>query len=116
MTSPYPQEPKARIQPAKNTLTPDTVTPNPWLALTQSVLVHRSEHAHLCKIHRTLMHWASLFGSRPPGYWKTEGENVEGIELLDGSFFVRVASLTLDSLGWMREGQEQGEWNFSVFD
>lgn len=60
------------------------------------------------------MHWASLFGNRPSGEWVGTGgaKSLEGIELLDGSIFIRVAGLTADALGWMREGQEQRMWDF----
>jgi hypothetical protein len=109
-----PQEPGASINPVKDTLTPKIVTPNPWFASTQSVLQHPSEH--LCKIQRSLIHWAVLFGERSAGYWENGKENIDGIELLDGSLFVRAAGLTVDALGWMREGQEQARWNFDLFE
>jgi hypothetical protein len=114
-TSPSPQEPiKSRNKPAKDTFTPDTVTPNPWLAIIQSVIEHPADH--LCKTQRSLMHWANLFGSRPAGYWAEGKEQLKDIELLDGTLFVRVAGVTADRLGWMREGQEQGNWNFDLLD
>jgi hypothetical protein len=37
---------------------------------------------------------------------------LEGREVLDGTLFSRVASLTLDQLGWAHEsGKDLGEWN-----
>jgi hypothetical protein len=113
-TTPSPQEPiKSPHSAAKDTLTPDETTPNPWLAIIQSVLQHPDDH--MCKTQRSLMHWATLFGTRPAGYWVGGTEQqLEGIELLDGTIFARVAGLTADRLGWMREGQEHGEWNFSL--
>ncbi|KAF9509405.1 hypothetical protein BS47DRAFT_1373523 [Hydnum rufescens UP504] len=107
-----PQDPNAALKlshkPVKGTLTPETVTPNPWLAIVPSVLEHSDEH--FCKIMRSLMHWANLFGSRPAGYWAGGKEELEGIEALDGTLFLRVAGLTMGELGWAKEGQDMGGW------
>lgn len=108
-TNPPLQEPNVDSNPATDTLTPNIVTPNPWLAIRQSVLQHPDEH--LGKTQRSLMHWASLFGTRPSGEWVNNAKNLEGIELLDGSIFIRIAGLTVDALGWMREGQEKRGWD-----
>jgi hypothetical protein len=112
-TSVSPQEPIGLPHnPAKGTLTPDVVTPNPWLAITQSALQHQDDH--MAKIQRALLHWANMFGSRPVGYWARGKEQLEGIELLDGTFFVRIAGLTADKVGWMREGQEKAGWHYGI--
>jgi Questin oxidase-like len=112
-TSSSPQEPiKSRSKPAKDTFTPDNVTPNPWLAIIQSVVEHPVDH--LTKLQRTLMHWANLFGSRPAGYLAGGKEQLDDIELIDGTLFIRVAGATMDKLGWMREGQERGAWHVGV--
>jgi len=115
-TDTFPQEPiGARvIKPAEGTLTPETVTPNPWLAITQSALEHPDDH--VCKIQRSLGHWSRLFGARPQGYWtksspKEGTVQLKGVELLDGTLFVRVAGMTMATKGWMREGQERREWS-----
>ncbi|KAF9512214.1 hypothetical protein BS47DRAFT_1345851 [Hydnum rufescens UP504] len=115
-TSISPQDPNAALKlshkPVKDTLTPETVTPNPWLAIVPSVLEHPDDH--LCKIMRSLMHWANLFGSRPAGYWAGGKAKLEGIEALDGTLFLRVAGLTMGELGWAKEGQDVGEWDHSL--
>jgi len=115
-TDPFPQEPIGdRVaEPAKGTLTPQTITPNPWLAIVQSALQHPDDH--LCKIQRALGHWGQLFGGRPQGYWaKTSSKEntvqLKGVELLDGTLFARTAGMTQTTMGWMREGQEQGQWS-----
>lgn len=115
-TDSFPQEPIGdRVtKPTKDTLTPETVTPNPWLALVQSALVHPDNH--LCKVHRALGHWSRMFGGRPQGYWaksspKGDAVQLKGVELLDGTLFVRVAGLTQATKGWLREGQENGNWS-----
>jgi len=115
-TDACPQEPvEDRVtKPAGGTLTPETVTPNPWLAIIQSALEHPDDH--VCKIQRSLGHWGRLFGGRPQGYWaksspKEGAIQLKGIELLDGTLFVRIAGMTQAAKGWMREGQEQGGWS-----
>ena len=117
-TDAFPQEPIGdRVtKPAEGTLTPKTITPNPWLAIIQSALQHPDDH--LCKIQRTLGHWSRLFGGRPQGYWaksspKENAVQLKGVELLDGTLFLRVAGLTQKSNGWMREGQERGDWSLT---
>lgn len=97
--------------PGKETLTPDALTPNPWLAVLQSTLLHPNEH--LPKAQRALAQYARLHGDRPAGIFK--GTELKDAEILDGSLFVRVAALTMDRLGWLREGQDKHDWDFSGF-
>jgi hypothetical protein len=63
---------------------------------------------------RSLAAFATRWGGRPAGYFAGGGEDgLEGREVLDGTLFVRVASLTLDRLGWAHEsGKELGSWDF----
>jgi len=112
-TDAFPQEPNHETKPAKDTLTPETVTPNPWLAIIQSALMHPDDH--VCKVQRSLGHWSRMFGGRPQGYWAKRSPNedavqLKGVELLDGTLFVRVAGMTQATKGWMREGQERRDW------
>lgn len=86
--------------------TPDGVQPNPWIALLQSTLVHPDEH--LPKAQRSLAHFAREYGMRGKGHF--EGTGLEGAEELDGTIFARAAGLTMDKLGWMREGEPRGNW------
>ena len=114
-TDPFPQEPIGdRVtKPAKETLTPKTITPNPWLAIIQSALEHPDYH--VCKIQRALGHWSRMFGGRPQGYWAKSSQKdavqLKGVELLDGTLFVRIAGMTQTVKGWLREGQERGDWS-----
>ncbi|KAH7919669.1 hypothetical protein BV22DRAFT_1040659 [Leucogyrophana mollusca] len=63
------------------------ITPNPWLPL----------------LHRT------------KGYFV--GTGLPEAEELDGSLFIRVALLTADTLGWVREGEpNSGVWNYQEFE
>lgn len=100
-------------KPGPDALAPaDAITPNPWLYALQSTLVHPDEH--LAKCMRSLAHFAHVLGGAPAGTWA--GQGLSGDEVLDGTVFVRVASLTMDFLGWVREGAEKkGVFDFSAF-
>ncbi|KAI0701036.1 hypothetical protein BC835DRAFT_1442306 [Cytidiella melzeri] len=106
------EPPSSSLQPAKDTLTPHR-TPNPWLPTIQTTLVHPDEH--LCKLQRTLWHFADVYGGAPKGrFSNAETDSAEceiGLKDLDGTLFVRAAGLTADRLGWMREGQQKRSWD-----
>ncbi|EKM51649.1 uncharacterized protein PHACADRAFT_261904 [Phanerochaete carnosa HHB-10118-sp] len=106
-TSPYPSPPGPKTQAAKETLEPFAL-PNPWLPIIQTTLVHLDEH--LCKAQRALLHFAECFGGLDAGAFASCG--LDGADVLDGTLFARVASLTADRLGWMREGEEKRGWDF----
>ncbi|OCH85392.1 hypothetical protein OBBRIDRAFT_838996 [Obba rivulosa] len=98
--------------PGAGALTPENPSPNPWLPILQSTLVHPDDH--LCKLQRALVHFASLYGARPAGHFApfaNAAAPLEGAEVLDGSLFIRVAGLTAARVGWMREGQEDMGWD-----
>ncbi|KAJ7658272.1 hypothetical protein DFH06DRAFT_448477 [Mycena polygramma] len=86
---------------------PGALTPNPWLQIIQSALVHPDDH--LCKLQRALAHYASLYGDVPAGTFK--GTELDGSELVDGSFFVRSAGLTMERMGRVREGEKDRFWS-----
>ncbi|TFK86135.1 hypothetical protein K466DRAFT_493409 [Polyporus arcularius HHB13444] len=111
--SPSPSPPSNSETPADGTLNPENPTANAWLALVQSTVMHPDDH--LCKLQRSLAHFASLYGTTQAGHFKDLGVELDGAEKLDGSLFVRVAGLTMDRLGWMREGEQEGEWDFDAF-
>ena len=104
-----PGEP--RVTPADTTLTPEDVSPNPWLPIIQTTLVHPAEH--LCKLQRALMHDATLYGARAAGDFT--GTELEGAECLDGTLFIRAAGLTANVIGWLKEGQKARDWDRSGF-
>ena len=104
-----PGEP--RIAPADTTLTPEDVSPNPWLPIIQTTLVHPAEH--LCKLQRALMHDATLYGARAAGDFA--GTELEGAERLDGTLFIRAAGLTANVIGWLKEGEKARDWDRSGF-
>jgi hypothetical protein len=72
---------------------------------------------HVPKTIRSLAVFAARWGSRPTGYFAGGGEDgLEGREALDGTLFVRAASLTLDRLGWAHEsGKELVEWDYEGY-
>jgi hypothetical protein len=88
----------------------DAQTPNPFLPLIQSSIVHPSDHHP--KIQRAFAHFSSIYGARPKGYFA--GTELDGAEELDGSLFLRAAVLTADYMGWGREGEEGG-WGLEGF-
>lgn len=89
------------------------ITPNPWLSIIQTSIVHPDDH--LPKLQRALAHYASLYGTREAGQSDFVGTELEGAEKLDGSLFIRVAGLTAERLGRVREGQEAGHWDRNGF-
>lgn len=101
------------MAPHSDTLDKANPNPNPWFPLLQTTLAHPNEH--LPKIQRTLAFWAAKYGTRQAGYFKDATANAEskldGLELLDGSLFIRAAGLTAKQLGWIREGDEKGDWD-----
>ena len=68
---------------------------------------------HLLKLERALAHYATLYGTTKKGRFKNT--ELEGAENIDGTAFIRVAWLSLNRNGWMREGKERGDWDFSGF-
>ncbi|KAI0367931.1 hypothetical protein BV20DRAFT_534637 [Pilatotrama ljubarskyi] len=101
---PTPPNSGQSVSPAKDTLTPEDVAPNPWLPIIQTTIVHPGEH--VCKLQRALLHNATAYGTREAGHFT--GTGLEGAEVLDGTLFIRAAGLTAARVGWMKEGQPQG--------
>ncbi|KAK7681710.1 hypothetical protein QCA50_015057 [Cerrena zonata] len=90
------------------------VTPNPWLPIIQTTLVHPNEH--LCKLQRALAHFGAELGETPAGtFAHLVDSGLKGAETLDGTLFVRAAGLTANKLGWIREGQDMRLWDFAGF-
>ena len=110
--------PGTHPHPVSKTL-PPVKAPNSWFHILQTTLVHPNEH--LCKLQRGLVHGASLYGNTPAVTFEdtdsgeAAGANVKGVDVLDGSVFVRVAGLSANRLGWMREGQEERTWDNGGF-
>ncbi|OCH85389.1 hypothetical protein OBBRIDRAFT_838993 [Obba rivulosa] len=107
------------LKPADGTLLPEDISPNPFLPILQTSMKHPDEH--LCKCQRALAHFAVLYGTRPKGHFhglstvSDPKARLEGAELLDGTLFIRVAGLTANELGWMREGQAKRAFSFTGF-
>jgi hypothetical protein len=115
-TNSRPEPPVDAPKSADGTLpspsSPDAANPNPWLPIIQSTLAHPGEH--VCKIQRAFAHFSVIYGGRTGKDFK--GTGLEGVERLDGSLFIRAAGLTADAVGWMREGQSQGQWRMESYD
>ena len=100
---PIPPGPKLipHMDVSPSPTSPYALTPNPWLSIIQSVLVHPDDH--LSTLQGALAEYSSHFGSTPAGYFN--GTELKGAELIDGTLFVRAAGLTAGRLGWVREGE-----------
>ncbi|KAJ6476997.1 hypothetical protein C8R45DRAFT_833639 [Mycena sanguinolenta] len=85
---------------------PNATTPNLWLQIMQSALVHPDDH--LSKVQRTLAHYSSLYGNIPRGEFKDT--ELEGSEMIDGTLFLRTAALTMEWMGRVREGEPARYW------
>ena len=125
--------PGPQPSPSKHTLpnrkSAEARTPNPWLSVVQTTLVHPNEH--LCKAQRSLAHFSSLYGLRGQGWFASlrgqqtnqsmddtlveDAERSLGFGKLDGTLFLRVAMLTAHRLGWMREGESEQGWDTEGF-
>ncbi|KAI0308992.1 hypothetical protein OF83DRAFT_1072694, partial [Amylostereum chailletii] len=80
-----------------------------WARLWTNTVVHPNEHLH--KLVRACAAYATWYGGREPGFYaKTKG-GLEGAELLDGTFPLRVAGLTVERFGWAYEGAELRQWD-----
>ncbi|KAF8126360.1 hypothetical protein EV363DRAFT_1453081 [Boletus edulis] len=96
-------EPSVPITLASKTplTTKTTPTPNPFLPILQSAIVHPIDH--LIKIQRTFAHFSTLYGRHLAGYFK--GTELKDAELLDGSLFLRASLLTADPCRMGARGQ-----------
>ncbi|KAJ6454400.1 hypothetical protein C8R45DRAFT_1056803 [Mycena sanguinolenta] len=84
----------------------DALTPNAWLQIIQSALVHPDYH--LCKIQRTLAHYGSVYSDIAAGEFK--GTELDGSEMVDRTLFFRAAGLTMEKMGQVREGEKDKYW------
>ena len=88
--------------------------PNLWFPLLQSTLVHPDEH--LPKLQRSLAEFSRLYGTRAPGKLAdAAASSLKDADRLDGTVFIRTAGLTMDRLGWMREGKPRRIWDMKGF-
>lgn len=90
---------------------PHSAPGGPWGRIIANAIAYPEEHVP--KTVRSLAVFATRWGGRPAGYFAGGDEDgLEGRELLDGTLFVRTASLTLDRLGWAHEsGKELCDWD-----
>ncbi|KAI9459257.1 hypothetical protein BJY52DRAFT_1267314 [Lactarius psammicola] len=102
-----PVPPDAKIKPL-------SAPGGPWERIIVNAVAHPEEH--LPKAVRSLAVLATRWGGRPTGYFAGGEDGLEGREALDGTLFVRAASLALDRLGWAHEsGKGLGNWDFEGF-
>ena len=97
--------PPAEPAPPSAQRKPLSARGSPWERIIMNAVAHPD--AHLVKTVRSLSTFAARWGGRPAGYYAGGGEGgLEGREMLDGTLFVRAASLMLDRLGWAHESGE----------
>lgn len=95
--------------PADDALDPRNLHQNAWFPILQSALTHPDEH--LLKIQRSFAHYAALYGTRPKGCLsQTELPEAAAI---DGTLFLRLASVTGDVKAWVREGEPSHDANWN---
>lgn len=96
-------------KPAEEALDPSNLHQNSWFPILQSALTHPDEH--LLKIQRSLAHYAALYGTRPKGF--LEQTELPEAAAIDGTLFLRLASLTGQVKAWVREGEpsDDANWN-----
>jgi hypothetical protein len=113
-TSPQPSPAPASNPPKPHESAIDSHgVPNPWLPLIANSVVHPDDHHS--KLQRTLVHYGMLYGNREAGRPDFKGTELEGAERLDGSLFIRVAGLTDERLGRVRQGEESRGWSRTGF-
>ncbi|KAG6825592.1 hypothetical protein H0H92_003162 [Tricholoma furcatifolium] len=71
---------------------PTTALANLWIPILQAALTIPDDHVP--KLHRALLHFAALYGTCAPGQADFVNTELPGVELLDGSLFIRVVGLT----------------------
>jgi hypothetical protein len=103
--------PPAAPAPPSASRKPLSAPGGPWERIIVNAVAHPDEH--LAKAVRSLATLATRWGGRPTGYYAGGGESgLEGREVLDGTLFVRAASLAVDRLGWAHEaGKGLGDWD-----
>ena len=105
--------PPAALVPPSAPRKPLGARGGPWERIIVNGVAHPDEH--VVKAVRSLSTFAARWGGRPAGYYAGGGEGgLEGREVLDGTLFVRAASLMLDRLGWAHEcGKSLGNWDYT---
>jgi len=96
-------------KPADDAIDASRLNQNPWFPILQSALNHPDEH--LLKIQRSFAHYAALYGTRPKG-GLAQTELVEAAAI-DGSLFLRLASITGQVKAWVREGEPSHDANWN---
>ncbi|KAF4609520.1 hypothetical protein D9613_012352 [Agrocybe pediades] len=72
--------------------------PNPWLTIIQATVSHPDDH--MPKLLRALANHAVHLGSTPRGAFALV-KDLEGVEEIDGTLFLRAAVLTMNKVGWV---------------
>ncbi|EED83859.1 predicted protein [Postia placenta Mad-698-R] len=114
-TSATPNPYAAQLAKTDKTALPlATPAANAWLPLIQGAIMHTDEH--FCKLQRALAHFASRYGHRPAGHFAGMADAcaaIDGLELLDGTLFLRAAGLTAEQI--VDKGEAPFFWDLRGF-
>ncbi|WVQ99214.1 hypothetical protein IAU59_006346 [Kwoniella sp. CBS 9459] len=90
---------------------------NTWLDVVESSLAYTD--SHVPKAIRSLLHFSNHYGAYPAGAFigtylvgGQTHETIPGLSQVDGTVFIRAAGMIMQQMGWTREGQEEGNWDF----
>jgi hypothetical protein len=81
------------------------VTPNPWTYLVEYAILHQDDH--FCKVIRTLVHYAGLYGTRKAGRLDFVETGLKNVERIDGTLFLRAADIALQRMSRPRDPSSQ---------
>ncbi|KAI0312659.1 hypothetical protein OF83DRAFT_1176423 [Amylostereum chailletii] len=82
---------------------------NPWARLWTNTLVHPNEHLH--KLVQACGACANWYGELEAEYFSEAEGALRRISVVDGTLPLRVASITMERIGWAYEGGELRQWD-----
>jgi hypothetical protein len=101
--------------------TPDAIlasSTNPWLRIIQDVI--HAPDPHTIKAIRALYFGARTYAHNAPAghvvgsYSAGHEETLAGTSKLDGSVFLRIAGVVMETMGWVTYGESAGSWDRSA--
>ncbi|KIK54774.1 hypothetical protein GYMLUDRAFT_1022098 [Collybiopsis luxurians FD-317 M1] len=108
------EDPPSLNLSASESLTAGGKTANPWLTLIPHAILHFDDH--LPKFQRAVAHYASLYGYKSKGCLGGLGIELNGVECIDGTLFLRAGVLAYKRIGRDRGGRVlPSYWDFKGF-
>ncbi|KAF7292075.1 hypothetical protein MIND_01233700 [Mycena indigotica] len=88
-----------------------------WFPIISNANLHTE--VHVVKAIRALVYGAQRFGQTKegvPGAVDANGKETHpGLKAVDGTLFIRLASVMTDALGWVSHGEPENAWDFRGF-